>query len=215
MLTYDMTPNDVADPEFPGMTMQNLDTIYVMQVKPSPPQTSGAPTSGSLVHSQIPFETVDILPGETHVFQNPHVSQEWYEVVEQDSKTLRASHSKWKSLVIKAQQQVFTKDKEIAEMKQALTKFTHLSGQLRKRMQHMTASAPQPNAFVAKCEAARDPEVQTAQHHEPLQFTSFDTTSFARQSATLGQFPRRGPVHDAADKVDVLAERGDEEMDES
>ncbi|KAF1357703.1 hypothetical protein EJ07DRAFT_157405 [Lizonia empirigonia] len=217
MLTYDMTPNDVADPKFPGMTMQNLDTIYVMQVKPSPPQTPGAHTSSSLVHSQIAFEKVDILPGETHVFQHPHVSQEWYEAVEQDSKSLRASHSKWKSLVIKAQQEVFTKEKQIAEMQKALRELTYLSGQLRKRLQRTTASAsaPEPNAFVAKCEAVRDPEVQTAQHHEPLQFTNFEATSSASQSATPGQLPRRGPVYDAADKVDALAERGDEEMDES
>ncbi|KAF2629403.1 hypothetical protein BU25DRAFT_323783, partial [Macroventuria anomochaeta] len=87
-LTWDMTPNDVKDDDFPGVAMRNLDTIYVMKAKPlASSETDRIISDGGAVRSpgpQVSHQEVDITNGETTFYQNPNVSRQWYQAVEQD-----------------------------------------------------------------------------------------------------------------------------------
>ncbi|UPX21289.1 uncharacterized protein EKO05_0011479 [Ascochyta rabiei] len=202
-LTWDLTPNDVRDADFPDANMQDLDTIYVMQAKPfTSDETNRVLDEGGAVQSpgpQVSYEIVDITAGETTVFQNPHVSHQWYRAVEQDSTRLHATHSTMKSTIIKAQHEIFAKNKMITQQNHVISQLSSLSAQLRKRMQlppplpsstaqapssHVVRQRPNPHhhqpaqrnstldstAFVAKCEAVRDQHDQAAPRREPLQF---------------------------------------------
>ena len=270
-LTWDMTPTDVRDDDFPGVAMRNMDTIYVMEARPlASAETKGELNEGGAVQSpgpQVNCAEVDITNGETHLYQNPDVTRQWCQAVEQDAHHLRAAHASMKSTIIQQQKQLSTKDQEIAHQYQVIRELTDLSRQLRERMQlhlpdpktqaleqepqaaaghrvrqrpgppppqqtrqqgkqHVAQQAMQqrpkanPTAFVAKCEAVREPQDQAAQHLKPLQFPSFSSefavSDYAHQpnlnAAYNAQIQRHGRFHDAADKV--AAESGDNKMDE-
>jgi hypothetical protein len=160
-LTWDMTPNDVKGDDCPGMAMQNLDTIYVMQTKASASTKSEHQVyEGGAVQSsepQAPHIMVDITNGETNTYQDSDVSRQWYQAVEQDSARLRASHAQMKSTIIQQQQQIFAKDKYAAEQQAIIDELTSLSKQVRERLQN---PLPDPTAPVADSLAPRAPSLQ-------------------------------------------------------
>lgn len=258
-LTWDMTPNDVIDADFPGMAMRNLDTIYVMTAKP----TDSAHAEGSILEGgavqcpgpNVKLEEVGITNGETNVFQNPDISRQWYEDVEQDASKLRAVYGTMKSTIMQQKQQICTKDKLIAQLQHSITQLTTLSAQLRERMQlpipnattHVSSGPnsqasngrvirqrpgppqqPLPHqrpqarstAFVAKCEAVRDPLDQSSQHLEPLQFPSFSgefaVPNYDHESNTNAAYntPVQQYAHIYDDADEVAVEDGLESMDE-
>ena len=270
-LTWDMTPNDVKDADAPGLTMQNLDTIYVMQAQSSTSvKNEGDLDEGGAVQSpdlQVPLQLVNITNGETNAYQNPDVSRQWYQAIEQDSARLRASAAQMNSTIIQQQQQqIFAKDQFAARQQAVIEQLTNLSKQVRERFQNPLpdpaprflpppappaphapsalqapaarvvrqrpgppAAAQQPaqprskinpTAFVAKCEAVRDPQDHTQQHLEPLQFPSFTSeyhvSDHTQQSSMHGAYNTQvqtcGRIHDAADNV--AAENGGDEMNE-
>ncbi|KAJ4335953.1 hypothetical protein N0V95_008755 [Ascochyta clinopodiicola] len=236
-LTWDLTPNDVKDAKFPDANMRDLDTIYVMQAKSfSKGKTDRALDEGGAVQTpraQVSYETVDITAGETTVFQSPHVSHQWYRAVEQDASRLDAAHSTMKTTMLKAQHEIFAKNKLIAKQNNIISQLTTLSAQLRQKMHlppvstaqalasHVVRqrpplrqpahrpSTPDPTAFMAKCEAARDQQEQAAPRREPLQFPSSADDNGAEYVAHA---VHHGRIYDAADKV--VAETDMEEMDE-
>ena len=264
-LTWDMTPNDIKSDDCPGMVMQDPATIYVMQTKASTStKFEHQVHEGGAVQSpgpQVSHTMVDIINGETNIYQNPDVSRQWYQAIEQDSASLRASYAQMKSTIIQQQQQIFAKDKYAAEQQAIIDELTSLSKQVRERLQnpfpdptapaagslaprapslqaptgrvirqrpdppaqHIKQQASQhalqhvsqqrlktnPTAFVMKCEAVRDPEGQTSQHLEPLQFPSLtggpEVSDYTHQPnmnvAYNTPTQSYGRTHDAADKV--------------
>ena len=137
-LTWDMTPNNVKDNEVPGMAMQNLDTIYVMQAKPlASAETDRELNKGGAVQSpgpQVTHEIADIVNGETNFYQNPDVSRQWYQAIEHDSNRLRAEHGRIKTALIKAQQLVHAKENLIVLQNKTINDLTFYSRQLGDRM---------------------------------------------------------------------------------
>src|SRR5690242_14261436 len=105
-----MTPADVKDDAFPGSAMRIMDTIYVMQAKPlthtaspdSLPDTD--PTQSPGPH--VPHATVDSLRGDTHVYQLPEVSRQWYSAVEQDAAQLRAACGAMQSTIARQRETI-------------------------------------------------------------------------------------------------------------
>lgn len=123
-LTWNMTPGDVKDDDFPGSAMRTLDTIYVMQAKPlthsggedelreADPNQSPGP--------QVAPSHVDILTGETHLYQIPTVSQKWYSMVEQDAVRLRAACSGMKTTIERQEKTIEAQEKQLDEHEKQL-----------------------------------------------------------------------------------------------
>lgn len=116
-LTWDMTPDDVKDQVIPSISMQSFDSIYVMQAKS---------TEGGAVQSpgpQVHRETVDIINGETPIYQSTILNHFWSKAVEQDSRRLRTS-------LIAAQQEIQEKNILLAQHKKSIDDLVYYSQQL-------------------------------------------------------------------------------------
>ncbi|KAJ8105450.1 hypothetical protein OPT61_g10170 [Boeremia exigua] len=95
-LTYDLTPADVKDVNYPNVMLRDLNTIHVMHAHPTP--SHGA---------HLPYATVDLLNGETTVYQNPDVTAHWYRAVEHDLR----------STVARQQNQLAVQARELARLR--------------------------------------------------------------------------------------------------
>jgi hypothetical protein len=215
-----MTPQDVKDEDFPGMSINHLDTIYVMVAKPLPTaftfdltgENEGVRSPGP----QIPRNSVDIVPGETKLYQNDNIARQWYLAVEHDAARMRGMHGALKSTILRQKQQIEQKDETIKKLQDSLSQVTTLSSQLRGRMQDPRAAEPavvpgdriirqrveyprsrprvnlpqqrNPSTFVTKCEAVRDPEAQTLQSLTPLQFPTYATQQALSDAERRAQF---------------------------
>ncbi len=140
-LTWDMTPADVKDEDFPGMAMRNVDTIYVMQAKPpsllSNKDGNGMPSPGP----QVEYREIELLYGETILYQKPDVSRQWYEAVERDANSLRTACGSMKTTILRQQTQLEAKDRDLARQKRALRDLGDLARQLQRRA-HLAPSDP-------------------------------------------------------------------------
>jgi hypothetical protein len=113
LITYDMTPNDVQNGE---VQLPDLDTIVVMKAK-SPlsamdeNERNGRETAkSSLPGSQLLHEDVDIIDGETPVYPDAGVVDEYYNMYEQAMHHLRSQKTHLESII--HQQQVKLKQQE-------------------------------------------------------------------------------------------------------
>lgn len=181
-LTWDMTPNDVKDDDFPGMEMRNLDTIYVMQAKPLAlvgTRSLNDDCTMQFPGSQMSPEVVSIIDGETNVFQNPDVSREWYQAIEKDATHLRALHSRMKSINIQQMLQISNKDKMIAQLQHSITQLTTPSSQLHERIQLPLLNCtpqvhvPTSSKALTGCAVRQRPDPFNAQQHPKASFTAF------------------------------------------
>ncbi|KAJ4310126.1 hypothetical protein N0V94_008604 [Neodidymelliopsis sp. IMI 364377] len=204
-LSWDMTPQDVKDEDFPGTFINHLDTIFVMVAKPLPTaftfdltgENDGVRSPGP----QIPRNCVDIVPGETKLYQNDNIARQWYLAVEHDAARMRGMYGALKSTILRQNQQLDEQDKTIKKLQDSLSQATTLSSRLGGRMQDPCAAEPAvvpgdriirqrveyprsrprvnlpqqrgPSTFVTKCEAVRDPEAQTLQSLQPLRFPTY------------------------------------------
>lgn len=223
-----MTPADVHAPNFPGVTMRHMDTIYVVQTR----GRCKPPNPDAIMLSRAIF---DIANGETTIFQHPDVNRMYYAALDRDHKLLRAACSTMRNRLHEQQQQLKANDAELKRKDQALRDLVTLSQQLRNERQvelpvhgrdppppyevphhnhhnqHGTVPRPEnyrverqrpvpfeqiahpqqqlvlpsanlamhpaeqrpthhsPSAFVAQCEAVRDP-TGSSPHLQPLQF---------------------------------------------
>ncbi|KAL1796567.1 hypothetical protein ACET3X_005107 [Alternaria dauci] len=86
-IDYDMTPNDVQDAERPEIKLRDLDTLMVMKAKSrmavmSESSHDGMETPQSPMGSRVSEEQVDIIGGETPVYQNVGTISNWHRLVE-------------------------------------------------------------------------------------------------------------------------------------
>ncbi|KAF7677844.1 hypothetical protein GT037_004703 [Alternaria burnsii] len=93
-IDYDMTPNDVQDTERPEIKLRDMDTLMVMKAK-SPTAVmvesshDGIEIPQSPIGSQVSEEQVDIINGETSVYQNAGTIANWHRLVDTKMVELR------------------------------------------------------------------------------------------------------------------------------
>jgi hypothetical protein len=94
-IDYNMTPNDVHDIERPNIKLRDMDTIVVMKGKSRiaamvENSRKGVETPLSPIGSQVSEENVDIINGETTIYQNAGTIANWHRVVENKMMELRS-----------------------------------------------------------------------------------------------------------------------------
>jgi hypothetical protein len=203
-LTWDMTPADVNVDDVPGLTMRNMDTIYVMKAKTS--ATAGIKrelSDGGAVQSpgpQVSHQIVDITNGETRYFQNPDTTRQWSEAVHKDNAQLRASHHQMQTVIMQLRQELLAKKQQNEELNMHMAELTKMSKDYREMIQRRTgnananANAPGPGPGVAQFALSRPPPGGVArqrpvplnppvQQHPPQQPTSEATGYYKQQAA--------------------------------
>ncbi|KAJ4986718.1 hypothetical protein SVAN01_07777 [Stagonosporopsis vannaccii] len=167
-LTWDMTPADVKDDDFPGTAMRTMDTIFVMQAKPltHAAEKDDLPKADQMQSPgpQVPVSYVDMLHGDTRLFQSSDVNREWYCAVEQDAARLRAACGGMKSTILRQQQLLAEQQDELDQQDRVLRDLTEASVQLY-RPTRLSASDPlAPKLEKAIKEARERISHQVAQH---------------------------------------------------
>ena len=93
-IDYNMTPNDVQDTERPEIKLRDMDTIMVMKAKSHiaamvESSRNGIETPLSPIGSQVSEEVVEIINGETLIYQNAGTIANWHRLVESKMMELR------------------------------------------------------------------------------------------------------------------------------
>jgi len=93
-IDYDMTPNDVQDTERPEIKLRDMDTLMVMKAKSHTAvmfesSHDGIEIPQSPIGSQVSEEQVDIINGETSVYQNAGTIANWHRLVDTKMVELR------------------------------------------------------------------------------------------------------------------------------
>ncbi|KAJ4369433.1 hypothetical protein N0V86_009266 [Didymella sp. IMI 355093] len=201
-LTWDMTPTDVKSDDVPGLTMRNMDTIYVMKaMKPATAGTKRELSEGGAVQSpgsQISHQIVDITNGETRYFQNPDVTRQWSEAVHKDNAQLRALHHQMQTVIMQLREELLAKNQQNRDLNMHMAELTKMSKEYREMVQRRTgnanANAPGPGPEVAQfalshlpsgcvarqCPVPLDPSVQ---QHPPRQPASKTAEYYKQQAA--------------------------------
>jgi hypothetical protein len=93
-IDYDMTPNDVQDTERPEIKLRDMETLMVMKAKSHTAvmfesSHDGIEIPQSPIGSQVSEEQVDIINGETSVYQNAGTIANWHRLVDTKMVELR------------------------------------------------------------------------------------------------------------------------------
>ncbi|CAN9301800.1 unnamed protein product [Alternaria alternata] len=91
---YDMTPNDVQDTERPEIKLRDMDTLMVMKAKSHTAvmfesSHDGIEIPQTPIGSQVSEEQVDIINGETSIYQNAGTIANWHRLVDTKMVELR------------------------------------------------------------------------------------------------------------------------------
>ncbi|KAI4907840.1 hypothetical protein J4E90_009248 [Alternaria incomplexa] len=94
-IDYNMTFSDVYDPERPDIKLRDMDTIMIMKAKSRLATMidngrRGIETPLSPTGSQISEDNIDIVDGETPIFQNAGTIANWNRIVESKMMELRS-----------------------------------------------------------------------------------------------------------------------------
>jgi hypothetical protein len=179
-LTWDMTPADVKMDGVPGLTMRNMDTIYVVKVKKA--ATAGIKREMSedgAVQSpgpQVGHQIVDITNGETRYFQDPEITCQWTRAIEKDNADLRASHHQMQTVIAQLRQDLNVKKQQNTELNAYITELTKVSKEYREMVQrkapNLIASGPGPQIAqftIQKPPAGRVARQRPAPLGQPVQ----------------------------------------------
>lgn len=93
-IDYDMTPNDVQDTERPEIKLRDMDTLMVMKAKSHTAvmfesSHDGIEIPQSPIGSPVSEEQVDIINGETPIYQNAGTIANWHSLVDTKMVELR------------------------------------------------------------------------------------------------------------------------------
>ncbi|CAN9299069.1 unnamed protein product [Alternaria alternata] len=91
---YDMTPNDVQDTERPEIKLRDMDTLMVMKAKSHTAvmfesSHDGIEIPQTPIGSQVSEEQVDIINGETSIYQDAGTIANWHRLVDTKMVELR------------------------------------------------------------------------------------------------------------------------------
>ncbi|KAI4956492.1 hypothetical protein J4E91_000703 [Alternaria rosae] len=94
-IDYNMTFSDVHDPERPDIKLRDMDTIMIMKAKSRLAAMiengrNGIETPLSPTGSQVSEDNIDIVDGETPIFQNAGTIANWNRIVESKMMELRS-----------------------------------------------------------------------------------------------------------------------------
>lgn len=158
-IDYNMTFSDVHDPERPEIKLRDMDTIMIMKAKSRLAAMiengrNGIETPLSPTGSQVSEDNVDIVDGETPIFQNAGTIANWNRIVESKMMELRS--------------QVNTLTSENQRQKTTLVRQNQMLGDMIKRnnasMQrshpHATSRGVHAFPFVSHSAANLQPGIQ-------------------------------------------------------
>lgn len=173
-ITCNMTPNDVRDDEY-AVALEDKDTIYVMKAYPR--------------GSEAPRETWEIINGETKDYQDAQTSLVWIGHIKNEILLLRTQIQQQASIIAQQKQRLAELQASNISLQRGIEQMrcqAHrpVQGQTRPRLGQAIPTysnrAPAGPSFMARLEAAREPEEATSrQPATPLVFPSFSGTSFA------------------------------------
>ncbi|CBX97201.1 predicted protein [Plenodomus lingam JN3] len=84
VITYDMTPNDIKDNQYPEMSLEDTDSILVVAKVNNKTSETDAATYG-----QIDRETIRLRNGDTAIYQDKGVTGEMVQMLEQRATKMR------------------------------------------------------------------------------------------------------------------------------
>jgi hypothetical protein len=117
-ITYDMTPEDVKDNEQPHIKLRDMDTISVMKAKQyttmDANKKNGVETPLSPIGSQVSEDEVDIIDGETRVFQNAGTISEWQRKCEEKMGQYQECVVQLKQYIARQKEKLAKQEKMIA-----------------------------------------------------------------------------------------------------
>ncbi|KAF3044235.1 hypothetical protein E8E11_005907 [Didymella keratinophila] len=181
-LTWDMTPADVKVDGLPGISMRNMDTIYVMKAEQA--ATAGIKREmsedGTVQASgpQLSHQVVDIVNGETTYFQNPDITRQWTQAIEKDNAQLRASHHQMQTVIAQLRQDLNVKKQQNTELNTYITELTKVSKEYREMVQrevpNLNASGADADLQIAPFSLSKPPAGRVARQrpdtlHQPVQ----------------------------------------------
>jgi hypothetical protein len=212
-IDYDMTCMDVRDPERPDIKLRDMDTIMIMKAKSRlavmiENSRNGVEAPPSPIGSQVSEEDVDIIDGETPIFQNAGTITIWNRLVEKKMMELR---SQVMALTTQNQRQRTTLAKQTAVLADVVERHNALVKEKNARAAGCDAQAfpstslsaanyhlgsqrgptVQRNAFMDRLESVREPTVQNASQNRVQQF-QFPTHSRDTQG--------RRPTYDSGER---------------
>ena len=213
-IDYNMTFSDVYDPERPDIKLRDMDTIMIMKAKSRLATMidngrRGIETPLSPTGSQISEDNIDIVDGETPIFQNAGTIANWNRIVESKMMELRS--------------QVNTLTSENQRQKTELARQNQMLGDMIKRNDaSLRSSHPQAtgrgvhafpfvghsaanlhpgiqrgptvqrNAFMDRLEAVREPTVLNDSRNHRMQQYQFPTDHPSMQG--------RQPTYDSGER---------------
>jgi hypothetical protein len=117
-ITYDMTPEDVKDNEQPHIKLRDMDTISVMKAKQytamDANKKNSVETPLSPIGSQVSEDEVDIIDGETRVFQNAGTISEWQRKCEDKMGEYQAYVVQLEQYIVRQKEKLAKQEKMIA-----------------------------------------------------------------------------------------------------
>jgi hypothetical protein len=142
-LTYDMTPEDVKDNEQPHITLRDMDSISVMKTKQyaamDANKKNGVETPLSPIGSQVSEDEVDIVDGETRVYQNAGTISDWQRACENKLGEMQAYTVELKQYIARQKDKIAKQEATISDLETRNMNMTmaHLRAQAVGRAQHM------------------------------------------------------------------------------
>lgn len=138
-LTWNMTPADLKVDDIPGIAMHNMDTIYVMKAKDTAAvDIKREMSEGGAVQTpgpQVSHQIVDIVNGETRLFQSPDITLQWTQAIEKDNAQLRASHHQMQTVIAQLRQDLNVKKQQNTELNTYIAELTKVSKEYREMVQ--------------------------------------------------------------------------------
>jgi hypothetical protein len=119
-ITYDMTPENVHDPEQPNIKLRDMDTISVMKAKQyaamDANKKNGVETPLSPIGSQVSENEIEITAGETRVFQNAGTINEWQRLCENKLGEMQLQMAQLNNTIQQQRQKLAKQEVTIAEL---------------------------------------------------------------------------------------------------
>lgn len=185
-IKYDMTPSELMNQKPPGAALSDVDTIYVMG------RTNNHKNGGGDI-MQPSRETVDIINGENHIYQDTKVMATWVRKCEEQMNKLRIQKAELMAMTSQQQRQITQQANTIANLQM---RSNRLSKELQQRSngfsiagvphhhrqgmsgsvrtvggQHAAVHHLPKLSFMSQLESVRDPkEAMQRQRIDPLQF---------------------------------------------
>ncbi|CAO2651433.1 Nn.00g040030.m01.CDS01 [Neocucurbitaria sp. VM-36] len=139
-ITYNMTPDDVKDEEYPGMAIADMDTIFVMKARPrsltmAENENTERDASLSPLGSQASSEEISIMNGETSIYQDGKTITHWFLHSQKKLIEFRNETGELKSTVAMQAKTMAEQEKKLSELKSLQTLLLHQNIQLSQRHQ--------------------------------------------------------------------------------